>query len=171
MTTARHRSYSLSPARIGWAAQWKPAALGPWDIMLAAYAMVVMSLVRAFDYSTGTEAENPSSNLTAVEAAAPLWGWALAFILFGTLLAVGVSLKRHLLVWAGHAALAVVYTGLLAGMVVSVLPHPWFDGIRAASALLLPCAMHWILAFRTGPNPIESGSATAVILSADDQGE
>lgn len=147
---------------IAWTSRWRPAVLGPVDVMLSVYAMAVMALVRGLDYGLGDDA---ATSLSVVEAAAPLWGWAIGFTLGGAVLALGALRRWHGVVWTGHAILAVLYTALAVGIAWAVLGNPWLDGIRAATVLILPTAMHWTLGLRTGPRPIEHGQARASIVA------
>jgi len=85
-------------------------------------------------------------------------------------LALGVALRRHIIVWLGHALLGLTYLILLVGILLPVLAagYPW-DNIRFGSTLLTPMLLHLILALRTGPRPLPPESATpvAVIGRAD----
>ena len=153
---------------IAWTSRWRPAVLGPVDIMLSAYAMAVMALVRGLDYGLGDDAA--AKALTVVEAAAPLAGWAAGFTLGGAVLALGAVRRWHGVVWTGHAILAVLYAALAVGILWAAIGNPWLDGIRAATVLILPTAMHWTLGLRTGPRPIERGQARASIVTETTEG-
>lgn len=138
---------------------WQPARLTSTDHMLVLYALMIMPIVRAFDYSSGDDA---SASLTAVEGFAPMWAWAIFFYLGALVLAYGVRARRHLIVYIGHSILAVTYSALAVGILAASMTHPWMDGVRGASVLILPTLMHWLIWWRTGPAPIKAGEAVTV---------
>lgn len=138
---------------------WQPARLTSTDHMLILYALMIMPIVRAFDYSSGDDA---SASLTAVEGFAPMWAWAIFFYLGALVLAYGVRARRHLIVYIGHSILAVTYSALAVGVLATSLTRPWLDGVRGASVLILPTLMHWMIWWRTGPAPIKAGEAVTV---------
>lgn len=151
MNLRPRRLYRLAPG------SWMPAHLTSADLMLVLYAMIVMPVIRAADYSTGTD---KSGALTAVEAFAPIGAWAIPFTVGAFVLAYGVRSRRHLVVYVGHSILAATYTVLSVGILLGALREPWANGIRGASVLLLPVLLHWLCWWRTGPAPINPRSAS-----------
>lgn len=127
--------------------------------MLVLYALIVMPVVRALDYSTG---EDNGGSLTAVEAFAPIWAWSIPFYIGAAILILGVRTRRHLVVYVGHSILAVTYSTLAVGIFASCITQPWLDGIRGASVLILPTLLHWQNWWRTGPAPIRRSEAVPI---------
>lgn len=132
---------------------WVPARLTGPDMLLVLYAMILTPSLRAYDYAY--ESSETASALSAVERFAPLWAWSIPFGIGALLLLLGVLSRRHLVVYIGHSVLACTYTVLMVGIFAGVVGHPWLDGLRGASALLLPVALHWLCWWRTGPAPVK----------------
>lgn len=139
---------------------WVPARLTGADMMLVLYAMIATPSLRAYDYVY--EDGNTSSALTAVESFAPLWAWSIPFGIGAMALLYGVLSRRHLMVYLGHSVLGCTYTVLGVGIFVGVLGHPWLDGLRGSSTLLLPVVLHWLCWWRTGPAPVRPGELEPV---------
>lgn len=133
---------------------WQPARLVQVDVLLACYAAVVQAFFRSWDYTTGVEAHGGApASLSLVERAFPLWVWLAAFAIGAMTLLYGVRSRRHLVVWAGHFWLFGCYLVLGVGILLPALGHPYLDGVRNATVLILPCTFHWLLLHRTGPKP------------------
>ena len=135
---------------------WVPARLTSSDQWLVLLALVILPLVRALDYSTGSDS-GYSGSLAVVEAFAPIWMWSIPFYLGAMILAYGIVSRRHLVVYLGHSVLAVTYSSLFVGIMASVVTTPWLDGVRSASILTLPTLLHWLIWWRTGPAPLKVG--------------
>ena len=148
--TTNHPAHRWMPARFGWA-----------DTTLMSIGVCIVALVRSYDYLTGEDAwytshpdaaERPAS-LVGIEAAFPLWWWAMVLIVGAVLILGGMIRKRHFVVFAGHFVLGVTYVGLAVGLLDGYLDVADFDGIRG-SATLVPPALYCILvSVRMGVRP------------------
>ena len=163
---------TLTHPRIDLHARWRPVALASGDVLMITIALGVASLLRAFDYSTGSESEGVSPILRPAEAFMPMWAWSLAFGLGALVLAFGVWRKLHFFVWLGHSMLVFPYGGLVVGILCGALLTPWGDGIRAAGALGLMAVLHALLSLRTGPRPLDPhrSQPVEVITAGGDDG-
>ena len=141
-------SHSPDPWRIG---SWEPARLGLSDSIGLTILLTFAAAMRGYDYLTPKV--HPSPSLSVVEAAFPLWVWGLMFALPAIFLAVSALARIHAGVWIGHWLLVITYVGLGTGLGVEYLGRPWFDGIRGVSSIMIPCAIHCLVAFRTGWRP------------------
>lgn len=133
---------------------WQSPRLVRIDILVLIVTLLTQAGIRAWDYGTGNDRFDQS--LTLIEEAIPLYGWGIILGVLTFSLALGIALKIHIVVWASHFLLGSMYLILTIGMVISVFdnnPFPW-DGIRSGSILLTPMMLHFVLAIRTGPNPI-----------------
>ena len=141
-------SRSPDPWRVG---SWEPARLGLSDSIGLTILLTFAAVVRGIDYLTPRSYSSPS--LSVVEAAFPLWVWGLMFSAPAVFLAVSALARVHAGVWIGHWLLVIAYVGLAAGLGVEYFGRPWFDGIRTVGSLAVPCAIHCLVAFRTGWRP------------------
>lgn len=138
---------------------WRAPRLTGIDVVVIICSLITQGVIRSWDYSTGDD--QIASSLSLIEDAFPLvvWGAILGSLIIT--LTVGMWLRVHMLVWATHGLLGVVYFTLMVGMIIAVFsnnPFPW-DGIRGGSILLTPCILHVLLAIRTGPKPLEQTDA------------
>ena len=103
---------------------WVPAQTSTLDTILATYALIVMALFRGWDYAVSHEESPPlyADTLLPIEKAAPLWVWAAAFGLSGSILLVGKWFALHRVVWLGHGIGAATYTSMMLGIVGAVTP-------------------------------------------------
>ena len=141
-------SRSPDPWRVG---SWEPARLGLSDSIGITILLTLAAAVRGIDYLTPRV--YPSPALSVVEAAFPLWVWGVMFSAPAVFLAVSALARVHAGVWIGHWLLVIAYVGLAAGLGVEYAGRPWFDGIRTIGSLAVPCAIHCLVAFRTGWRP------------------
>ena len=112
---------------VGLHARWQPAALVTWDIVVLKVMLGLGAIIRAEDYAHGA-----GDRFGILEAALPLWIWSLGSYTVGALVLVGISWRRHFLVWLGHALGAGLY-GLLAVAAVGAAFDGWPPtGARAA---------------------------------------
>ena len=130
---------------------WEPGRFHLSDALIIKITLVVSAFSRGFDYLT------PPPELTpAVETmmlAFPLEVWGGAFIAFAGILALGLILRIHFLVWIGHGLLAAVYMAAFSSLLSLYAQREMFEGIRSATALLAPLVLHTLLSFRTGWKP------------------
>lgn len=82
----------------------------PWWLARAAsWALAGYALVTGLDYLNTPDREVKS--LTMVERLASLHTWGVWYLVAGGVLALGLALGRHVMVWLGHLACAVLYFG------------------------------------------------------------
>lgn len=130
---------------------WEPGRFHLSDALVIKVTLVVMALARGFDYMT------PPSRVTQVTEmmmlAFPLTVWGGAFMILATMLAVGLALRVHFLVWLGHGLLAASYVAVFVSLSSVYLQREMFEGIRSATVILAPLVLHGLLSFRTGWRP------------------
>lgn len=131
---------------------WEPAALINVDLWALLTGLIVVASLRGADYATG---EDGGRGISVVEAAFPLTVWAALILTGAALLTIGIALRAHAAVWAGHLWLSAVYLALGVGVWLSAIEQPWWDGFRSAGDLLLFGAIHLLVGIRTGPRPDE----------------
>lgn len=148
MTTHRHLSITDKPWRPG---SWEPGRFGLYDSIGITCVLVIISLVRGYDYLTPDSVPTPA--LSVVEQAFPIHVWGLAFTLPAVLLATAVLARIHAGVWAGHWLLGIAYVALAVGLGAEYTSRPWLDGIRSAAGMALPATIHIGVAIRTGWRP------------------
>lgn len=148
MTDDHHCSRSPDPWRPG---SWEPGRFGVWDSIAITSLLVLVALVRGWDYLTPAYIHSPG--LSVVEQAFPLHVWGFAFALPALGLATSVLTRIHAGVWLGHWLLAITYVALAVGLAAEYTTRPWFDGIRSSTAMVLPAAIHLAVAIRTGWRP------------------
>lgn len=132
---------------------WRPAAFTSADLWVLLGGLVAIASLRGFDYATGND--RVSQSLSIVEDAFPLPVWGAFTLVAAVVLAVGITVRVHALVFVGHGLLAGVYLALGAGVASSVAGMGgWWDGIRSGGDLLFFAALHAYLCVRTGPRPL-----------------
>lgn len=139
------RDTKRSPWRPG---SWSPGRLGLVDSMCLTCVLIVLALVRSYDYLTPSGRPTPS--LAVVEAAMPMTVWGIVFGTLAVVLVVSVLARVHAGVWIGHWALGIAYAALAVGLGSEYVTHPWFDGIRTAIGMVLPAYVHIVIGMRTG---------------------
>lgn len=134
---------------------WEPGRFHLSDALVIKGTLVLMALARGFDYIT------PPSQVTEVTEtmmlAFPLTVWGGAFLALAAVLAVGLILRVHFLVWLGHGLLAAVYVAVFVSLSSVYLQREMWDGIRSAAVILSPLVLHGLLSFRTGWRPPDWG--------------
>lgn len=130
---------------------WEPGRFHLSDALIIKGTLVLMALARGFDYIT------PPSRVTEVTEtmmlAFPLTVWGGAFLILAAMLAVGLALRIHFLVWLGHGLLAAVYVAVFVSLSSVYLQREMWDGIRSATVVLAPLVLHGLLSSRTGWKP------------------
>lgn len=130
---------------------WEPGRFHLSDALIIKGTLVLMALARGFDYIT------PPSRVTEVTEtmmlAFPLTVWGGAFLILAAVLAVGLILRVHFLVWLGHGLLAAVYVAVFVSLSSVYLQREMWDGIRSATVVLAPLVLHGLLSSRTGWRP------------------
>ena len=130
---------------------WEPGRFRLSDALVIKGTLVLMALARGFDYIT------PPPRLTQVTEtmmlAFPLEVWGGAFLALAVILAVGLILRVHFMVWLGHGLLAAAYVAVFVSLSSVYLQREMFEGIRSATVVLSPLVLHGLLSFRTGWKP------------------
>ena len=130
---------------------WEPGRFRLPDALVLKGTLVLMALARGFDYIT------PPSRVTEVTEtmmlAFPLTVWGGAFLILAAVLAVGLILRIHFLVWIGHGLLAAAYVAVFVSLSSVYLQREMWEGIRSATVVLAPLVLHGLLSFRTGWKP------------------
>lgn len=93
---------------------WWMARVGSW--LLAGYA-----LVTGLDYLNTPPAGGRS--LTMVERVATLHSWGVWYLIAGGVLAFGLLIGRHAVVWLGHLLCAMLYGAFAAATVQAVVEY------------------------------------------------
>lgn len=135
---------------------WRPARLTHIDHWLIFTALTAIPYVRGSDYLTGRDKGTP---LAIMEDFLPLPCWSVAFIGGAAILTLGMLLRIHIIVYAGHSVLAVTYSVLTLGLAAGYVATPYADGIRSLGPLTLVTILHWTIWLRTGPRPLHPGDA------------
>lgn len=129
---------------------WWMARVGSW--LLAGYA-----LVTGLDYLNTPSAIGRS--LTMVERIATLHTWGVLYLLAGGVLAFGLLIGRHVVVWLGHLLCAMLYGAFAAATVQAVAEYQRSPAAeagwiwRAAALAVLIFAAHVGLCWLRGPIP------------------
>lgn len=130
---------------------WEPGRFRLSDALVLKGTLVLMAFARGFDYIT------PPPRLTQVTEtmmlAFPLEVWGGAFLALAVILAVGLILRVHFMVWLGHGLLAAAYVAVFVSLSSVYLQREMFEGIRSATVVLSPLVLHGLLSFRTGWRP------------------
>lgn len=134
---------------------WEPGRFHLSDALLLKVTLVLMAFARGFDYIT------PPSRVTEVTEtmmlAFPLTVWGGAFLILAAMMAVGLALRIHFLVWLGHGLLAAAYVAVFVSLSSVYLQREMFEGIRSATVVLAPLVLHGLLSYRTGWRPPDWG--------------
>lgn len=106
-------------------ADWRIAAVTTRDVVIAQVILAVWGGVRAADYAAQVGA--PTEMVSLIEEAMPMWAWVGLCWAVPFLVLTGIALRRHFMVWLGHAVGFVVYSSLTVGTFLTVIdgwPHP-----------------------------------------------
>ena len=151
---------------------WEPVRLPIGDVLLVLCAMSFQAWVRGLDYGTGNDGTRTHA-LYIVEQTFPPFGlkaWSALFLTGALVLAGGILLRRHFVVWLGHAVLWITYFALGIGLAVqSFNTPPWFDGIRNATVLTTVIVLHFLMWFRMGPRPRPLTACDQIVLEQLDE--
>lgn len=130
---------------------WEPGRIHLTDALTIKVVLIVMALVRGADYLSPIVRTTPLIEQMQVSFPIEVWGWML--VIPALILVTGIGARVHLAVWLGHGLLAVAYLALAAATFPEYLGRMWFDGIRNATVLLAPLALHSLICIRTGWRP------------------
>lgn len=130
---------------------WEPGRFHLSDALVLKVTLVVMAFWRGFDYLTPPVQLGPITE--SMMLAFPLTVWGGAFLILTAVLAAGLVLRIHFLVWLGHGLLAAVYVAVFVSLASVYVQREMWEGIRSATAILAPMMLHGLLSFRTGWKP------------------
>lgn len=126
-------------------------SLGPRLFFIANAALGIAAVARALDYLYLTFLHEVPKSLFAVEAAAPLWLWAILLLIGALLMLIGSLDPPRLLSLAyGHAVLCAVWAMIGTGMFLQAISDDIPGGWRGGLGLLFGIAvMHFLFGFST----------------------
>ena len=130
---------------------WEPGRFHLSDALVIKGTLAFMAFWRGFDYITPPPALTPVTETMML--AFPLSVWGGAFLALAAMLAVGLILRVHFLVWLGHGLLAAAYVAVFVSLSSVYLQRELWEGIRSATVVLAPLVLHGLLSFRTGWRP------------------
>ena len=130
---------------------WEPGRFHLSDALVLKGTLVFMAFWRGFDYITPPPALTPVTETMML--AFPLTVWGGAFLVLAAVLAVGLILRIHFLVWLGHGLLAAAYVAVFVSLSSVYLQREMWEGIRSATVVLAPLVLHGLLSLRTGWRP------------------
>lgn len=130
---------------------WEPGRFGLADALTIKLTLIFVAGMRGFDYLTPTP--RTSSVQESMQTAFPMTVWAALVLIPAAALAAGLLLRVHFAVWLGHGILAIIYAALTVSIGWVYMQNPLWDGIRSATALLVPTVLHALLCVRTGWRP------------------
>ena len=121
-----------------------------WIARLLSWFLAANAIVTGWDYlHTPTRV---ATSLTVVERIATIHTWGYWFLGCGIVLAAGLSLSRHAMVWIGHFALSLMYVGFTVatfqavyGVMTAPTANPTGSIWRAVSQSAVITALHVIL--------------------------
>lgn len=133
----------------------------PWQLArFVSWVLALNALATGWDYINTPPTASAARSLTVVEKIATLHTWGILFLVAGGLLALGLLVKRHALVWVGHLFCAGLYVGFLTATVQAVLTYmqsdlakvqgPIWRGITSAAVVTV---LHVVLCWLRGPIP------------------
>lgn len=129
-----------------------------WLARVASWGLAGYAIVTGLDYlhpplQTGR-------SLTMVEKLATLHTWGIWYLICGGVLALGLLLGRHAIVWLGHLACSVLYAGFAAATVQAVAEYQRSPMVqtggwiwRAGYVACMIAVGHFALAWFRGPVP------------------
>jgi hypothetical protein len=131
----------------------------PWWLARAAsWGLAGYAIVTGLDYLNPPQQTGRS--LTMVEKLATLHTWGIWYLIAGGVLAVGLTLGRHVIVWLGHFACSILYFGFAVATLQAVWEYQhsptaeaggWIW--RAAYVAFMIALGHFALAWFRGPIP------------------
>lgn len=153
MNTARRRRWAVGT--------WRPATLVRSDIFAIKLLLAEFAAIRAMDYATSVTRADVNG---WIESSMPAEMWATLCGLTAAALIIGIALRIHCLVWAGHCIGAITYAALAVGALQYTLSlEPW-DEWRRIGPLAIISSLHLLLAMRSGPTPLEHDSTSEVTV-------
>lgn len=131
----------------------------PWWLARAAsWALAGYAIVTGLDYLNTPP--SVGRTLTMVERLATLHTWGICYIVSGSILALGLLLGRHAVVWLGHFACSILYFGFAGATLQAVWAFqtsPAADNSgwlwRFAYVAFMIALGHFMLAWFRGPIP------------------
>ena len=131
----------------------------PWWLARgASWALAGYAFITGLDYLNTPQPVGRS--LTMVERLATLHTWGVLFIVAGGILALGLLVGRHAVVWLGHLVCAVLYFGFAGATLQAVLEYQRSPAAeqggwiwRAAYVAFMIAFSHFMLAWFRGPIP------------------
>lgn len=124
--------------------------LPPRVVVALEAVLVAGALTRGIDYLAGVTADTAILAVTQALLSTREWGW--LFLVGGLALGLGLATWRHVLLWAGHVYLAGLNVWFLIAAAQVTLP---FHEFRVVCGLLLPTAVHFMLAWHFGAVPVK----------------
>jgi hypothetical protein len=95
-----------------------------------------------------------------VERIATLHTWGILFMIAGGILAIGLMISRHAIVWLGHFACAILYSGFAGATLQAVWDYQHSPAVqtggyiwRAAYFAFMVAVGHAFLCWLRGPIP------------------
>lgn len=131
----------------------------PWWLARAAsWALAGYAVVTGLDYLNTPQRVGRA--LTMVEKLATLHTWGIWYLISGGVLALGLLLGRHAVVWLGHVACSVLYFGFAAATLQAVWAYQRSPAAesggwiwRASYVAFMIAIGHFMLAWFRGPIP------------------
>ena len=152
--------------------RWIPGGFPPTITLSVHLTLLLMMVVRGMDYATG-ESPTAAHRLGAVEHAAPLWAWGIAFTTVATVGFVSMAWRWAGGVVAAHALGSGLYAAIGVGIVIDAVGRMHETGGRASwvvgiplIALALTMAGAWKLRGLSIPIAVVSAVAIGVGLSS-----
>lgn len=129
-----------------------------WMARAASWALAGYAIVTGLDYLNPPMQTGRS--LTMVEKLATLHTWGIWFVISGAVLTIGLLLGRHVVVWLGHFACAILYFGFAGATLQAVWEYQNSPAVqqggyiwRAAYVAFMIAIGHFTLAWFRGPIP------------------
>lgn len=148
---------------------WTTPRFTKWDIIVILVSLFPLAIIRAIAYITS---DGGADVLYLVEKTMELkyWGYLVALSLF--VLAVGIFLRNHVVIWVGHSLSALVHFVLIVGVLLGYLTEGnTFQMFTYVSFLLTPFVLHLIFSIRMGSSPVELDSSVPVEMVAGEDGQ
>lgn len=133
----------------------------PWWLARAAsWALAGYAIITGLDYLNTPTRPPGARSLTMVERLATLHTWGVWYLIAGGVLAIGLILGRHVVVWLGHFACSILYAAFAGATLQAVweyqhTPTAGTNGWiwRAAYVAFMIAIGHFMLAWFRGPIP------------------
>ena len=119
----------------------------PWWLARAAsWALAGYALITGIDLIHPPSAAIPRT-LLMVEKLATLHTWGIWYLISGGLLALGLLLGRHVLVWIGHFACAVLYLGFAVATTQAVWDYQNSPAVQTSGWVWRAAYVSFMIAF------------------------